>query len=523
MLFAPPALALLIVFVLVAGVLFIGAAKNDDMVRQDQSHHLETALEETIHIIAVGNLDWGWWDELQRNLMPVPKRDWLDSYIGKDLADAFGVSHTLVLTPDGDLYYGIAAGGKPISNDFAARVGERVRPLMAKTQATPYDDPKPATGFAEIDGILYVVSVIRLTPEVSPPVSEQKAPRPLMVFMKAMDSAAIERISAAYLLEDLTFVTETPRSDMVSMPIRDPSDTVVGYFIWHPAHPGQDLFWSMVPYIIVAFVLAVLLFAVFWRRAHTMIAAHEASLDALMAEKLRAETASGAKSDFLASMSHELRTPLNAIIGFSQMIEMREKPGMNVNVSDAADAIHRSGRHLLELVDQVLDLARVEGGRITVEVMPVSVAATINDAVTMVWPTADAKGIRIDIDSSVSGGAFIDADRLRLNQVLVNLLINAIKYNVANGSVRVSIVPSKPGRTRIAIADTGVGISQQDQQRLFEPFVRLGSAPFMAGGAGIGLALSKSLVELMGGNIGYESTPGVGSTFWIDLENEKGT
>lgn len=521
-LFVPPTLAVLIVFSLVAGVLFVSATESDESVRNDQRHHLETGLRESIHIIAVGNLDWGWWDELQRNLFPVPKRDWLDNYIGNDLADAFGVSHTLVLMPDERLHYGIVAGGDPITDEFAESVSKRIRPLMAETQATPYDDPKPATGYVEIDGSLYLVSVMRLTPEAAPPISEQKTPRPLMVFLKLLDREEIARIGEAYLLKGLTFVTGPTPPHMASISIRGPTNNVIGSFFWHPEHPGADLFWRVIPYIIGAFGIVVVLLVIFWRRAHALIAVHEASLAALMAEKVRAEAASSAKSDFLASMSHELRTPLNAIIGFSQMIEMRDKAGMNVDIVDAANAIHRSGRHLLDLVEQVLDLARVDEGRIAVELKPVFVAATVSDAVTMVRPAATEKNVRIEIDDTLSGGAIVSADRLRLNQVLVNLLINAIKYNVPNGSVRISVRPVEPGRLRIAITDTGVGISSGDQARLFEPFVRLGSAPFMAGGAGIGLALSKSLIELMRGSIGFESTPDTGSTFWIDLEMAAG-
>lgn len=228
-----------------------------------------------------------------------------------------------------------------------------------------------------------------------------------------------------------------------------------------------------------------------------------------------ARSANQAKSAFLSSMSHELRTPLNAILGFAQILTSDSLPSTLEQKKEFANHILKSGRHLLTLINEILDLAKVESGTVTLSMEPVALADTLQETRTMVEPIAAGRGVRVlypDVP-----GAVVLADRTRLKQVLLNLLSNAVKYNREAGAVVLSCEQVGPTRIRLSVQDTGVGLDAEQVASLFQPFNRLGQEGGQQEGTGIGLVVTKRLVELMGGEIGVTSSPGVGSVFWIEL------
>jgi len=229
--------------------------------------------------------------------------------------------------------------------------------------------------------------------------------------------------------------------------------------------------------------------------------------------KEAAEAANRAKSDFLSRMSHELRTPLNAILGFGQILEMDVHTEEN---QESVEQILKAGQHLLALIDEVLDIARIEAGQMSLSVEPVSVRAVLQESVDLVRLTAAKQGITLRTKDALAVERFVRADQQRLKQVLLNLLSNAIKYNRPNGTVTLSCERAGEDRLRILVQDTGRGIPNEKLQRLFTPFDRL-DAESAVEGTGLGLALSKGLVEAMGGRLGVESTAHVGSRFWVEL------
>lgn len=249
-----------------------------------------------------------------------------------------------------------------------------------------------------------------------------------------------------------------------------------------------------------------------------------ADLEAARAEAVRAhqeaeaareeaEQANLAKSDFLSRMSHELRTPLNAILGFAQLLETAS---LDPEDREGVDHILKAGRHLLALINDVLDLSRIEAGALTISLEPVRVGELVDDAVALIRPVAASRSIAVRIGGE-GYDEYVMTDRQRCRQALLNLLSNAVKYNRDAGEVEVTCQRIEGDILRIAVRDTGSGIEPVSQWHLFEPFERLGAERSSIEGTGLGLALTKQLIERLGGSIGLHSVPGEGATFWIDV------
>jgi len=233
-----------------------------------------------------------------------------------------------------------------------------------------------------------------------------------------------------------------------------------------------------------------------------------------------AEQANTVKSEFLASMSHELRTPLNAILGFAQLLELDERHPLSETQKDHLASILLGGNHLLELINEVLDLAKIEANKMPLVLEDVRINDIISECVEMTRPLGEETDIKIDEHSCHCNDTSVQirADKMRLKQVLINLLSNAIKFNRQNGSVTIECLETDTGFARISVMDTGVGIGERDYESVFQMFHRLESDPMVTQeGTGIGLTISKLLIERMAGKIGFESEEGVGSTFWIEL------
>ncbi len=229
-----------------------------------------------------------------------------------------------------------------------------------------------------------------------------------------------------------------------------------------------------------------------------------------------AEAASAAKSSFLSSMTHELRTPFNAIVGFAQLLYRDRREPLSERQRQRVDQILKGAEHLLHLIDDVLDLSHIEAGGISMSNESVEIEDVLDSVLGALAPAAEAAGVSLS-RGALPPNALIAADRTRFTQILMNYGANAIKYNRHGGSARFLVEPQDAGTLRVIVADTGIGIPEDRQEKLFQPFQRAGQETGPIEGTGIGLAISKRLAELMNGTVGFRSAPGDGSEFWVDM------
>ena len=231
------------------------------------------------------------------------------------------------------------------------------------------------------------------------------------------------------------------------------------------------------------------------------------------------ENASNAKSDFLSRMSHEFRTPMNAILGFSQILQLDDN--LQSDQKESINEILKAGQHLLDLINEILDLSRIEKGKLELHIEKVDLLRLTNETLALLKPQAHEYNIELVNNLPDNINYLIRADQLRLKQILINLLSNAIKYNYEGGKVYIDSSLTSENQIRISIKDTGAGIPGDMLSRIFIPFERLEQNKQTTEGTGIGLALSKKLVELMDGTIGVDSIPTQGSTFYIEFSRIK--
>ncbi|WP_413305861.1 HAMP domain-containing sensor histidine kinase [Bacillus sp. 1P10SD] len=237
----------------------------------------------------------------------------------------------------------------------------------------------------------------------------------------------------------------------------------------------------------------------------------------LTEKKEEAEKANQAKSEFLSMISHELRTPLNSIMGFAQILEMDQRDPLSAGQKDKVQKLLKSSRHLLSLINDMIDITRTKTGTLAFQVEPVAIGSMVSECVKMIRSLADRKGIHV---TSTCDEVMIHTDLKRVTQIVLNLLANAVKYTPPNGQVKVTCEPQGES-IKLIVSDTGIGIPPQEQEKIFAPFYRIFNRDVNIEGAGIGLTIVKQFVEELQGEVGVKSEPGKGSRFWFTIPNQR--
>ena len=299
-----------------------------------------------------------------------------------------------------------------------------------------------------------------------------------------------------------------PLSNFLGVPILDQGQVIGMFAIANGAQPySTELVEWLEPFISTCALLI---------KLYRQLNERESFTEQLRQARDQAENASRAKSEFLSSMSHELRTPLNAILGFAQLLQSSQKHPLGERQQRQVEQIYKSGQHLLTLINEVLDLARIEAGQINLSIERIHLGDVLEDACTTLMPIARQYGITLQPPQGAHFACWLQADYTRLKQVLINLITNAIKYNRPQGNVQLDC-QRLAGCVRVSVRDTGIGIPADRLDQLFQPFNRLGAESGSIEGTGVGLALTRKILELMDGRIGVRSEEGVGSEFWFEL------
>ena len=246
------------------------------------------------------------------------------------------------------------------------------------------------------------------------------------------------------------------------------------------------------------------------------IAQHKQTAEALLTAKNYAEAASQAKTEFLSRISHELRTPLNALLGFTQLLNMDQEQIPNPDHRLYIAQMSKAGEHLLALIEDILDLSRIEMGKLSMSIETIDLSPIVSEAIRIVKHMAETRDVRIFNKIEAKHHCIVRGDSTRVKQIIINIFSNAVKYNRVGGSITVECGKHN-GNYRISIIDTGIGIAEQDRERVFEPFEKLDNWRHHTDGAGIGLALSRRLAYEMNGDLSFTSEEKVGSTFWLEL------
>ncbi|GHD48112.1 hypothetical protein GCM10017083_18820 [Thalassobaculum fulvum] len=478
--------------------------------------------------------DYSFWNDAVENLAVEFDRGWAEDNVGAWANESLGMDATLVLDADLEPIFG-SVDGAIQEADMAARFSPELARIVADARRTvgePGIVPGVATSFLEFDGAPAIAGAAILKWEDDRPIPLRDGVPVALVFVRRIDEAMLRRFGELYLLSDMKLAPASAElAD--SIPLSTTDDRDIARLSWTGHRPGTALLRELALPLLGIAVLATALMVLIVRRArqstdaltrsHDQLEAQtralQASTEALQRALAEAARANAAKSDFLARMSHELRTPLNAILGFSEIISMEMYgPNSDPRYRDYGRMIHESGDHLRSLINDILDLAKIEAGRFELAEGPTSLGPIIEQCLGLLAPRIEAKGIR---SSYRPTNVRLIADARAIKQILLNLMSNAVKFTGDGGEIAVAVSDEAEGIV-LSVSDTGCGMTREELERVFQMF---GQAKVNvsrdAEGSGLGLNIAKGLVEMHGGTLTVESEVGVGTAATVRLPSAR--
>jgi signal transduction histidine kinase len=515
-------IVLVAVSVLGGMALMLFAAQSlDRMESQDERELVQRTVQRDLQRMARELTSATVWDDAAKAMGPPVDMAWADVNFGEYYHQYFQHDLTFVVR-DGRVIYGSLAGARVSASALGALPSDAA-PLVARvlTKATAAHRAKrfslegstTDSGLVRSGDEIYLVVAADVIAETAPLAARQQATSPsIAVTARRISTTYTRGLQKDLGIAGLVLVAESRSSDH-SVPLHDINGQPIGGFAWPARDPGMSLLKAGAPWIVLVFAALVAAALILFLRVTDALDKLSASRRALIAAKEEAEAANAAKTQFLANMSHEIRTPLNGVLGMTQVMQADQLPDRQ---RGRLDVIHHSGQALLALLNDILDMARLESGGVRLRAEPFDLEILVEATCALFSGAAANKGIALTFMVAPGcEGAWI-GDPIRLRQVLGNLVANAVKFT-HHGSVRIEVRAFEAG-LRFEVRDTGVGIAPEHHPRLFKIFSQIdGSSTRAHEGSGLGLAISHDVVALMGGVIGVDSTPGVGSTFHFDV------
>lgn len=529
-----PLLVLVGVLLAVLSALLHRAVVDQNAQAMANSVHLaKAALSTTEQDLRVAVRDYSWWQQAIDELVIELNPEWAKDNVGAFVHKNNDVATTVVLGADNAVLY-MVVDGERVDIDRFADYGSSLLELADKARSSPMDAPEPSSAYVTFRDEVHLSAAGALTPEH--PTGPDLVPhsRPVLIFTRRIDEARLNRMAASYLLTNLRFA-EAGHEQASALPLAGSNDLAVASLTWDVDTPGTTLLRKLtVPAAVVSVIVMGLMTLLCRRILRSSFALQRAAiqLQDQNARLVRSEaiavralsevaTANQHKSQFLTQMSHELRTPLNAIIGFADVMILGLFGPLSQRYQEYAEHIHSSGKHLLALVNQLLDLSRIEAGTLELAEEDVEVGPAIFDSAKLVEQTAATNGVAIVLEVAPVLPRIV-ADARAMRQVLINLIGNAVKFTPRGGEVRVSACLEQAHGLVIRIADTGVGMTASELECALTLFGRADTAFVRSReGTGLGLPIARHLIEAQGAVFTITSQPGHGTIIEIHFPAER--
>jgi signal transduction histidine kinase len=467
----------------------------------------QTLVEQNLGRLEELVYDNSYWDDAIRNLMAEPDAFWAGENVGWYWHETFGMKASFAVRPDGETVIGFLNGTQ--SDVTAAEMlGPALPAMMAEARRTADETPGTATAVARTETGFVFAALALFTPEYVQPGFPPPDRRGALIALRDLDAAFLAQAAEAFELEDLALqplgLPVGQGRGAFELPGVDAAP--VALLTWVPPRPGDRLRETLLLPMAAVGALVLLLFAFF-------VAFSRRVALRLDAARVAAEGASEAKSRFLANVSHELRTPLNAILGFSEMIKLGQVPPRDkTRQAHYGAAIHQSGQHLLKLIEDLLDLTKIESGRQDLNLESLNAADLVEEATAGLAPLLEARGHRVAVEVP-QGLPPLIADRRAVRQILYNLLNNAAKFTPDGGSIVAGACQAPGEGIELFVRDNGIGIAAENLERVRQPFEQVADprGTTTGGGTGLGLSIVDGLAKLHGGALRLETKPGRGT------------
>lgn len=464
------------------------------------------AFRENLEVLAT---DYALWDDAFDSLLSSDaERLWPNAGVG--VPEGADVDLLLIVLKDWRHGWRVGGGDAPSPDVLGSAALEATLGLL---EGAPSDLREPRSAFAWLDGELWLLTVSRVMPRAGPPQGLVDADLPRLIMGRRFGGAAIARIESELLIDDVR-VGAAPHDGDAASPLKGFTGAPAAYVLWSPPRPGWRAAAAVAPFLLG--ILAVAAAAILVASRFVLGAARRLE-DALVA----AQAADRSKTEFLANVSHELRTPMNGVMG---MLQILRRTTLDDKQRQFLEVATNSAQSQIALISDLLDIARMEINQRALDNVPFTPRDQVRQVCELLRPAAREKGLALEVEAVGDVGTAALGDAEAFKQICTNLVANAVKFT-ASGFVRIRLEAQarQDGlRLRLSVSDSGPGVAPADQERIFERFTQAdGSTTRMAGGAGLGLAIVRSLAELMEGRVELESAPGAGSTFTVSLTLEE--